>query len=141
MAADQRRVADLLVRCLEHEGVTCVFGIPGEENIHFTDALARSSIRYVLVRHEQVSDTSLVRSHRGRLTGQRSQPGSLPSVNSSKRRPTSANGSAVSSARRARRTHEVFGKEGLSFLPPEEHENLQRALSRPRTSAFCASRN
>ena len=39
--ADQRRVADLLVRCLEHEGVTCVFGIPAEENIRFTDALAR----------------------------------------------------------------------------------------------------
>ena len=53
--ADQRRVADLLVRCLEHEGVTCVFGIPGEENIRFTDALARSSIRYVLVRHEQAA--------------------------------------------------------------------------------------
>ena len=30
-----------------------VFGIPGEENIHLTDALARSPIRYVLVRHEQ----------------------------------------------------------------------------------------
>ncbi len=28
MAADQPRVADLLVRCLEREGVTCVFGIP-----------------------------------------------------------------------------------------------------------------
>jgi acetolactate synthase-1/2/3 large subunit len=55
MAADQPRVADLLVRCLEREGVTCVFGIPGEENIHFTDALARSPIRYVLVRHEQAA--------------------------------------------------------------------------------------
>jgi acetolactate synthase-1/2/3 large subunit len=55
VAADQRRVADLLVRCLEHEGVTCVFGIPGEENIRLTDALARSSIRYVLVRHEQAA--------------------------------------------------------------------------------------
>jgi acetolactate synthase I/II/III large subunit len=33
-------VADLLVRCLEREGVTVVFGIPGEENIRFTDALA-----------------------------------------------------------------------------------------------------
>ena len=40
MAAERRTVADLLVRCLEHEGVTCVFGIPGEENIHFTDALS-----------------------------------------------------------------------------------------------------
>src|SRR3984885_9415975 len=67
MAADQPRVADLLVRCLEHEGVTCVYGIPGEENIHFTDALARSPIRYVLVRHEQAA--SFMAEIHGRLTG------------------------------------------------------------------------
>jgi acetolactate synthase-1/2/3 large subunit len=66
--ADQRLVADLLVRCLEHEGVSCVFGIPGEENIHLTDALARSSIRYVLVRHEQAA--SFMAEIHGRLTGQ-----------------------------------------------------------------------
>jgi len=46
-------VAQLLVRCLEAEGVEYVFGIPGEENIRFVDALSKSSIRYVLVRHEQ----------------------------------------------------------------------------------------
>src|ERR1700723_417113 len=60
-------VAELMVGCLEHEGVTCVFGIPGEENIHFTDALARSSIRYVLVRHEQAA--SFMAEIFGRLTG------------------------------------------------------------------------
>ena len=48
-------MADLLVRCLEHEGVRYVFGLPGEENIRLTDALARSSVRYVLVRHEQAA--------------------------------------------------------------------------------------
>jgi acetolactate synthase-1/2/3 large subunit len=60
--------AELMVRCLEHEGVTCVFGIPGEENIHFTDALVKSSIRYVLVRHEQAA--SFMAEIHGRLTGQ-----------------------------------------------------------------------
>jgi len=45
--------ANLLVRCLENEGVEYVFGIPGEENIHFVDALSRSTIRFILVRHEQ----------------------------------------------------------------------------------------
>ena len=60
-------VADMLVRCLEHEGVTCVFGIPGEENIRFTDAVVRSSIRYVLVRHEQAA--SFMAEIYGRLTG------------------------------------------------------------------------
>ena len=60
-------VAELMVDCLEQEGVTCVFGLPGEENIHFTDALARSSIRYVLVRHEQAA--SFMAEMYGRLTG------------------------------------------------------------------------
>jgi hypothetical protein len=32
-----------------------VFGVPGEENIHLVEALSRSSIRYVLVRHEQAA--------------------------------------------------------------------------------------
>jgi acetolactate synthase-1/2/3 large subunit len=67
VAAEERRVADLLVQCLEHEGVACVFGIPGEENIYFTDALSRSSIRYVLVRHEQAA--SFMAEIFGRLTG------------------------------------------------------------------------
>jgi Thiamine pyrophosphate enzyme, N-terminal TPP binding domain len=44
-----KTVAQLLVRCLENEGVKYVFGIPGEENIHFIDALENSSsIRFIL---------------------------------------------------------------------------------------------
>src|ERR1700716_3136997 len=60
-------VAELIVRCLENEGVTHVFGIPGEENIHLIDALSESSIRYVLVRHEQAA--SFMAEVYGRLTG------------------------------------------------------------------------
>jgi acetolactate synthase I/II/III large subunit len=60
-------VADLLVSCLEREGVAVVFGIPGEENIRFTDALAHSTIRYVLVRHEQAA--SFMAEIYGRVTG------------------------------------------------------------------------
>ena len=60
-------VAHLIVRCLENEGVTHVFGIPGEENIRFTDALSTSPIRYVLVRHEQAA--SFMAEVYGRLTG------------------------------------------------------------------------
>jgi acetolactate synthase I/II/III large subunit len=67
VAVEQPGVADLLVRCLEREGVTVVFGIPGEENIRFTDALVRSPIRYVLVRHEQAA--SFMAEIYGRLTG------------------------------------------------------------------------
>ncbi len=43
----------LLVRCLEREGITHVFGVPGEENADFMMSLANSSIRFVLTRHEQ----------------------------------------------------------------------------------------
>jgi acetolactate synthase-1/2/3 large subunit len=60
-------VADLIVQCLEREGVTHVFGIPGEENIHLVDALSRSSIRFVLVRHEQ--GASFMAETYGRLSG------------------------------------------------------------------------
>lgn len=59
--------AHLIVRCLEAEGVEYVFGIPGEENIHFVDALSKSSIRYVLVRHEQ--GASFMAEMYGRITG------------------------------------------------------------------------
>lgn len=58
--------AQLLVRCLEAEGVEYVFGIPGEENIHFVQELANSPIRYVLVRHEQAA--SFMAEMYGRLT-------------------------------------------------------------------------
>jgi acetolactate synthase-1/2/3 large subunit len=60
--------ADLIVACLEAEGVQFVFGIPGEENIRLVDALDRSeSIRYVLTRHEQAA--SFMAEIYGRLTG------------------------------------------------------------------------
>jgi acetolactate synthase I/II/III large subunit len=63
----QAGAARLLVRALEAEGVRHVFGIPGEENIHFVDALTDSSIRYVLVRHEQAA--AFMAEIYGRLTG------------------------------------------------------------------------
>jgi acetolactate synthase-1/2/3 large subunit len=65
--ASQESAADLLVRCLENEGVRFVFGIPGEENIRFTMAVDRSSIRYILARHEQAA--SFMAEMYGRVTG------------------------------------------------------------------------
>src|SRR5215510_11901763 len=49
----ERTVAQLLVACLENEGVEYVFGLPGEENLHVIDALADSSIRLVTTRDER----------------------------------------------------------------------------------------
>ncbi len=45
--------AELLVRCLENEGVSTVFGVPGEETLALMDALVDSPIRFVTCRHEQ----------------------------------------------------------------------------------------
>ncbi|WP_205875973.1 acetolactate synthase large subunit [Mycobacterium camsae] len=59
--------AELIVKCLENEGVTVVFGIPGEENIRFIKALAASDIRYVLTRHEQ--GAAFMAEMYGRVTG------------------------------------------------------------------------
>jgi len=60
--------AQLMVQCLEAEGVSFVFGIPGEENIRFVQALAASErIRYVLTRHEQ--GAAFMAQMYGRVTG------------------------------------------------------------------------
>ena len=67
MPEASRTTAELIVECLENEGVTHVFGIPGEENIRLVDALSKSSIEYVLTRHEQ--GASFMAEVYGRLTG------------------------------------------------------------------------
>ena len=59
--------AQLMIKCLENEGVSVVFGLPGEENIRFVQALASSDIRYVLTRHEQAA--AFMAEMYGRVTG------------------------------------------------------------------------
>src|SRR5204862_7702681 len=59
--------AELLVRCLEREGVRYVFGVPGEETLDVNEALARSAITFVPVRHEQAA--AFMADVWGRLTG------------------------------------------------------------------------
>src|SRR6516165_3336243 len=43
----------ILLECLEREGVTDVFGYPGGAILPAYDALKHSKIHHVLVRHEQ----------------------------------------------------------------------------------------
>src|SRR3989442_13427545 len=59
--------AELLVRCLEGEGVRYVVGVPGEEALPVNEAVARSSIQFVPVRHEQ--GAAFMGDVWGRLTG------------------------------------------------------------------------
>jgi acetolactate synthase-1/2/3 large subunit len=42
------QASDLLVKCLEREGITHIFGVPGEENADFMMSPEGSSIRFVL---------------------------------------------------------------------------------------------
>ncbi|MDS0297476.1 acetolactate synthase large subunit [Halogeometricum sp. S1BR25-6] len=60
--------ADLLVECLEAEGVEDVFGVPGEELQDLLFALRDSDIRFIPVRHEQ--GAAFMADVHGRLTGE-----------------------------------------------------------------------
>lgn len=45
--------AEILLKCLEKEGVDTIFGYPGGQALPIYDALYHSPIRHILVRHEQ----------------------------------------------------------------------------------------
>ena len=62
------KASDLLVHCLEEEGIEFIFGVPGEENADFMMSLERSrAIRFILTRHEQ--GAAFMAEVYGRLTG------------------------------------------------------------------------
>lgn len=45
--------SELFVKALENEGVQFIFGVPGEENIDFLEAVRKSKIKFILTCHEQ----------------------------------------------------------------------------------------
>ncbi|MBY3178838.1 hypothetical protein HFO41_32815 [Rhizobium leguminosarum] len=59
--------SDLFVRGLEEQGVRCIFGIPGEENIHVMESIRKSKIKFVTTRSEW--GAALIAATYGRLTG------------------------------------------------------------------------
>jgi len=61
------KASELLVKCLENEGVEYIFGLPGEENIDVMDALIDSPIEFVTTKHEQ--GAAFMADVYGRLTG------------------------------------------------------------------------
>jgi hypothetical protein len=61
--------SDLFVKCLENQGVTRIFGVPGEENTDFMILLEDSEqIEFELARHEQ--GAAFMAEVHGRLTGE-----------------------------------------------------------------------
>ena len=61
------KAAELFVKQLEEEGVTHVFGLPGEENLHLLDAMRRANLKVIITRHEQAA--AFMAATYGRLTG------------------------------------------------------------------------
>ncbi|NND04124.1 MAG: acetolactate synthase large subunit, partial [Acidimicrobiia bacterium] len=65
--SDQVNAAQALARRLRDHDVDTVFGLPGEENLAFVEALAETQIDLVVVRHEQ--HAAFMAATHGRLTG------------------------------------------------------------------------
>ena len=61
------KVSDLVVKCLENEGVRYIFGVPGEEIEDLLFSLEPSSITFIPTRHEQ--GAAFMADVWGRLTG------------------------------------------------------------------------
>ena len=61
-----QNASDLFVRALEREGIKYIFGVPGEENLAFLEALRKSSLQLIVVRHEQAA--AFIAATVGRLT-------------------------------------------------------------------------
>ena len=66
-SADQRSEGQLVVRMLEAQGVTYVFGVPGAKIDTVYDALVDSKIKTVVTRHEQ--NAAFIAGGIGRMTG------------------------------------------------------------------------
>lgn len=61
------KAAELFVKCLENHGVEYAFGVPGEENIDLIEALHKSSITFIVCRHE--TGAAFIAGMMGKLTG------------------------------------------------------------------------
>lgn len=67
MTKKNTNASDVFVKCLENEGVEYIFGVPGEENLMFMEALRTSSIKFITTRNEQAA--VFMAATLGRLTG------------------------------------------------------------------------
>jgi acetolactate synthase I/II/III large subunit len=99
LMAAETRAAEGIVRVLEEAGIDMVFGIAGGNMGRLYDALYdhQSSVRTVLVRHEQLA--SVMAEVYGRLTG---KPGASPPTPSM--RPTRAGRATMAAPTLVRRS-------------------------------------
>ena len=121
------KASDLFVRCLEAEGVTHIFGVPGEENADLMISLMDSPIDFVLCRHEQAA--AFMADTYGRLTGR-------PGVCLATLGPGATNlvtGVADANMDRSPLVA-IIGQASTSRLHKESHQNMDAiAMFRPIT--------
>src|SRR5271154_120091 len=121
----QRTGAQLVVRALEAQGVSHVFGIPGAKIDAVFDALVDSKIKTVVCRHEQ--NAAFIAGGIGRMTGKpgvvlvTSGPGCANLVTglataTSEGDPVLALGGAVPVSQRLKQTHQTLDTVSL-FRP------------------------
>lgn len=71
MSGKSKNVAETIVETLEAHGVAYIFGVPGEENLTFLEALRssqrKSKIKFITTRHEQ--GAAFMAATFGRMTG------------------------------------------------------------------------
>lgn len=67
MKKNIKNTAEVFVECLEAEGVSYIFGVPGEENLIFLEAVRNSKIIFITTRSEQ--GAVFMAATLGRLTG------------------------------------------------------------------------
>ena len=63
----EKNTSEILVECLGKHGVKYIFGVPGEENLTFLEAVRNSKIIFITTRHEQAA--AFMASTFGRMTG------------------------------------------------------------------------
>lgn len=62
------KASEQIVKALANEGIEYIFGIPGDENLHFMEAVRKDGrIKFILCRHEQAA--GFMAAAYGRLTG------------------------------------------------------------------------
>ncbi|OGI95206.1 acetolactate synthase [Candidatus Nomurabacteria bacterium RIFCSPLOWO2_01_FULL_42_17] len=67
MAKTAKNVAEIIVNCLEKHGIKYIFGVPGEENLTFLEAVKNSKITFITTRTEQ--GAAFMAATVGRMTG------------------------------------------------------------------------
>lgn len=67
MQGKQKNTAEVLVEGLETHGVKYIFGVPGEENLAFLEAVRKSKIKFITTRHE--AGAAFMAATVGRMTG------------------------------------------------------------------------